>query len=141
MIVRVRSAGVVEARDIGDQALLELVKGLEATAIQFLLFQILEKALHDSVVIGVALGGKGLDHTQLVDDLAEVPGSKLRALIRMEHDAFGNATQPDSIPQGVDCQETVDFAADPAGDNLSGVEVKNGADVMEFTANFYVSKV
>ena len=95
----VGSAGVVEAGDIGHQALLELLDGPVVAPVQFLFFQILEKALHDSVVIGVALGGKGLDHPQLVDHLAEVPGSKLTSSIRMEHDTFGNAPQPYSIPQ------------------------------------------
>ena len=90
MIVGVRSAGIVEARNIRDQALFELLNRLEVAPIQFLFFQILEKALHDSVVIGMALGRKGLDHPQFVDDLTEVPGSKLRALICMEHDVFGN---------------------------------------------------
>ncbi len=116
----VGSAGVVEAGDIGHQALLELLDDPVAAPVQFLFFQILEKALHDSVVIGVALGGKGLDHPQLVDHLAEVPGSKLTSSIRMEHDTFGNAPQPYSIPQGVNCQEPVNFAPDPAGDDLSG---------------------
>lgn len=140
-IVGVRSAGVVEAGDIRHQALLKLLNGLEAAAIQFFFFQILEKALHDSVVIGVTLSRKGLDHRQFINDLTEVPGSKLRALIRMEHDAFGNTPQPYSIPQGINCQEAVNFAADPASDDFSGVEVQDGTDVMEFTTNFYVSKI
>ena len=93
-----RPAGVVEGRDIGEQTELELLNSLETTAVQLLFFQILEKALHDIIVIRVTLGGKGLDHPQLIDDLAEVPGSKLSALICMEHDAFGNTPQPYSIP-------------------------------------------
>lgn len=88
--MRVRSAGVIEGGDIGYQTELELLNRLEAAAVQLLFFQILEKALHNSVVIRVPLSGKGLDHPQFIDDLTEVPGSKLRALIRMEHDAFGN---------------------------------------------------
>ena len=121
--------------------MIELVNGLEAAAIQFLFFQILEKALHDSVVIGVALGREGLDYSQFIDNLAEVPGSKLRTLIGMEHDAFGNTPQPYSIPQGVNCQEAVNFASNPAGNNLSGIEIQDGADVMELSSNFYVGKV
>lgn len=30
---------------------------------------------------------------------------------------------------------------DPASDNLSGIEVQNGADVIEHSANFYISEV
>lgn len=137
----VGSEGVVESRDIGQQTLLELLDSQKAAPVQFLFFQILEKALHNSVVIGVALGGKGLDHLQFVDDLAEVPGSKLRALICMKHDAFGNASQPYSIPQGVNRQEAVDFTSNPAGDDLSGIEIQDGTDVMEPSAHFYIGKV
>ena len=90
MVVGVRPAGVVEAGDIGEKTLLEQVKGLEAASVQLLFFQILEKALHDSVVIGVAFGRKGLDHSQIINEHSEVPGSKLRALVGMKHDAFGN---------------------------------------------------
>lgn len=97
------SASIVEAGDIGHQALLELLDGPVVAPVQFLLFQILEKTLHHSVVIGVALGGKGLDHPQFVDHFTEVPGSELTSPIRMEHDAFGNAPQPYSIPQGINC--------------------------------------
>lgn len=68
MVVGVRPAGVVEAGDIGEKTLLELIKGLEAAPVQLLFFQILEKALHDSVVIGVAFGRKGLDHSQIIND-------------------------------------------------------------------------
>jgi hypothetical protein len=88
----VRPAGVIEGRDIGEQTELELLNSLEAAAVQLLFFQILEKALHDSVGIRMPLGGKGLEPPQFIDDLAEVPGSKLRALICMEHDAFGNTS-------------------------------------------------
>ncbi len=98
VIMGVRPAGIIEGRDIGEQTALKLLNSLETAAVQLLFFQILEKALHDSIVIRVALGGKGLDHPQLIDDLSEVPGSKLSALICMEHDAFGNTPQPDSIP-------------------------------------------
>lgn len=69
MIMGVGSECVVEAGDIGQQTRLELVNSLEAAAVQFFLFQILEKALHNSVVIGMAFGGKGLDHAQLVEHL------------------------------------------------------------------------
>ena len=43
--------------------------------------------------------------------------------------------------QGVNCQEAVNSAADPAGDDLSGVEVQDGTDVMELSTNVYVGKV
>ena len=49
------SADVVEAGDIGHQALLELLNGPIAAPVQLLLFQILEKALHHRIVIGVPL--------------------------------------------------------------------------------------
>lgn len=39
----VRPTGVIEAGDIGEQALFELFNGLEAAAVRFLFFQILEK--------------------------------------------------------------------------------------------------
>lgn len=106
----VRPAGVVKAGDIGEQALLEPLKGLEAAPVQFFFFQIFEKALHNSIVVEVILGRKGLDRPQFIDDLTEVRESKLRALIRMEHDALGNTAQPDSIPQGVNGQKAVDIS-------------------------------
>lgn len=137
----VGSFGVVETGDVGEQAMLKLVNGLEAAPVQFFFFQILEKALHNSVVIGVAFSGKGLDHPQFIDHLAEVSGSKLGALIRMKHGAHRNTPQPDGIPQGVNGQEAIDFTSDPAGDDLSGVEVQDGADVMELSGNFYVGEV
>lgn len=92
MVMGVGSAGVIETGNVGRQALLELLDGLVIAPVQLLLFQILEKALHDRIVIGVALGGKGLDHPQFIDHLAEVPGSELTSPIRMEHDTFGNAS-------------------------------------------------
>lgn len=141
MVVGVRPAGVVEAGDIGEKTLLELVKGLEVASVQLLFFQILEKALHDSVVIGVAFGRKGLDHSQIINEHSKVPGGKLRALVGMKHDAFGNTPQPDSVPQGVNGQEAVDFTSNPAGDDLSGIEVQDGADVMELSGHFYIGKV
>lgn len=92
MVMRMGPSGVVEAGNIGYQALLELLYRLVIASVQFFLFQIFEKALHDRIVIGVALGGKGLDHPQFIDHLAEVPGSELTSPIRMEHDTFGNAS-------------------------------------------------
>ena len=59
----------------------------------------------------------------------------------MNHDAFGNTPQPDSVPQGVNGQEAVDFTSNPAGDDLSGIEVQDGADVMELSGHFYIGKV
>lgn len=59
----------------------------------------------------------------------------------MEQDAVGDAAQPDRVPQGVQGQETVDFAPDPAGDHLSGIEVQDGADVVELSSNLYIGKV
>ena len=141
MIVGVRPASVVESGNIGQQALLELFNGLEAAAVQLLFFQILEKALYDSVVIGMAFSGKGLYHSQFIDNPAKVPGSKLRALIRMEHDAFRNTPQHDSIPQSVNGKEAVDFVPNPAGNDLSGIEVENGTNIPEASANLYISKV
>ena len=141
MVVGVGPYGVVEAGDIGEQTLFELVKGLEASLVQLLFFQILEKALHNSVVVRMAFGGKGLDHPQFINDHSEVPGSKLSALVGMQHDALGNTPEPDSIPQGVNGQEAVDFTSNPAGDDLSGIEVQDGADVMELSGHFYIGKV
>lgn len=92
MVMRMGSSDVVETRNIGYQALLELLYCLVIAPVQFLLFQILEKAFHDRIVIRVALGGKGLNHPQFIDHLAEVPGSELTSPIRMEHDAFGNSS-------------------------------------------------
>lgn len=59
----------------------------------------------------------------------------------MEHDALRDAAQPDRVPQGVQGQEAVDFASDPAGDDLSGIEIQDGANVMEFSTDFYIGKV
>lgn len=133
--------GVVEARNIGQQTLLKFLNGLIATSVQFLFFQILEKALHDGVVIGMALGRKRLNHPQLIDFFPEVSGSKLASLIRMEHNAFGDTPQSYSIMQGVNRQKPVNFASNPAGDDLSGIEIQNGADIMERSANFYIGKI
>lgn len=59
----------------------------------------------------------------------------------MEHHAIGSAPQLHGIPQGVNGQETVYPAPNPAGDDFSGIEVKNSTDVVEPSANFYVGKV
>ena len=89
----------------------------------------------------MAFGRKGLDHSQIINEHSKVPGGKLRALVGMKHDAFGNTPQPDSVPQGVNGQEAVDFTSNPAGDDLSGIEVQDGADVMELSGHFYIGKV
>lgn len=141
MVMGMWSLDVIKAGDIGQQTLFELSDSLEIAAVQFLLFQILEEALHNRVVIRMALGGEGLDHSQLVDNPAEIRGGELRATIRMEHDALGDAAQPDRVPQGVQGQEAVDSAPDPAGDHLSGIEVQNGADVMELSTDSYIGKI
>jgi len=61
--------------------------------------------------------------------------------VEMEHDTLGNAPQPYSIPQGVNCQETVNFTPNLADDDLSGIDIRDGADVMELSTNFYMGKV
>ena len=43
VVAGVRTAGVVKAGDIGEQALLDLLNGLETTPAQLLFFQILKK--------------------------------------------------------------------------------------------------
>lgn len=88
MVMGMWSDGIVEAGDAGNEALLELFGGLERTAVQLFLFQIFEKAFHDRVVIRMPFCGEGLDHAQLVSNLAKVCGSKLAASIRVEQDAF-----------------------------------------------------
>lgn len=87
----VGSAGVVKAGDEGNQALVKLRNSQVGTPVQFFLLQMLEKALHDRIVVGMALCGKGLDHPQLIDHLAEVLSGELASPICVEHDALGNA--------------------------------------------------
>ncbi len=123
VVMGVGSAGVVEAGDIGHQTLLELLNGSVAAPIQFFLLQILEKALHHRIVIGASLGRKGLNHPQLINHFAELPGGELAASIRMEHDAFGHAPQPDGIPERIDCQKPINLLANPAGNHLPCVQV------------------
>jgi hypothetical protein len=47
---------IVEAGDVGNETLLELLDSLVAAAIQLFLLEILKKALHNSIIIGMALG-------------------------------------------------------------------------------------
>lgn len=140
-IVGMGSDGVVEAGNIGQQTLLKLFNGLITASVQFLFFQILEKALHDGVIIGMALGGKRLDHPQSIDFLPEVSGSKLASLIRMEHNAFGDASQSYGIMQSINRQKPVNFASNPTGNDLSGIEIQNSADIVERSANLYIGKI
>lgn len=112
-----------------------------AAAEQLFLFQILEKTFHDSIVMGMTLGGEGLKHPQMADGFAGVFGGKLSTLISMEHDTLGDTAQSDRIPQGVNGQEVIKFVSNTAGDDFSGIEVQNGADVMELSTNFYIGKV
>ncbi len=57
MVMGMWSDGIVEAVDVGNEALLELIDGLKRTAVQFFLFQILEKAFHDRIVIRMPFCG------------------------------------------------------------------------------------
>ncbi len=72
MVMGMGSDRIIEARNISQEALLELVNRFVATAVQLLLLQVLEKALHYCVVIGMTFGREGLDHAQFVNDLAEI---------------------------------------------------------------------
>ena len=101
MVMGMGSDRIIIAGDVGDKTLLELFDRLKRTAIQFFLFQVLEKALHHCVVIGMPLRGKRLHHPQFVDRLAEVRRGKPTTAIRVEQDALGYAPQPDGIPQGI----------------------------------------
>ncbi len=98
MVMGVGSERIIKTGDVGDETLLELFDRLERPPVQFFLFQILEKALHHRVIIGMPLRGKRLDHPQLVDHLSEVRRGKLAAAIRVEQNALGYAPQPDGIP-------------------------------------------
>ena len=89
----VGSTGIVEPGDIGEKALLELLDGLVGTAVQLFPLQILEKAFHDRIVVGMTLRRKGLDHPRFIDHLAKIPGGEPASPIRMEHDALGNAPE------------------------------------------------
>jgi hypothetical protein len=88
---------IVEAGDIGNETLFELLDGLIAAIVQLFLLEILEKALHNSVIVGVTLGGKGLDHPQLVNDLAKICRSELGALVSVEHHAVTDTPEPHRI--------------------------------------------
>ena len=49
----------------------------------------------------------------------------------MEHNAPGNTSAPDGIPQCGDGKEPIDPPAHPAGDDLSGIQVQDRADITE----------
>ena len=98
MVMGVGPERIIKTGDVGDETLLELFDRLKRSAVQLFLFQVLEKALHHGVVIGMPLRGKRLDHPQFVDHLSEVRRGKLAAAIRVEQDALGYAPQPDGIP-------------------------------------------
>ena len=84
----------------------------------------------------MTFSGKGwIEPSQFIDHLAKIFGSELASSIRMEHDAIGDVPQPYGIPQSVNGQEAVNFVSDPAGNDLSGIEVQDSADVIKFIRN------
>lgn len=59
----------------------------------------------------------------------------------MEHNALGNTSAPDGIPQCGDGKEPIDPPAHPAGDDLSGIQVRDRADITEPTTHRDIGKI
>ena len=59
----------------------------------------------------------------------------------MEHNAPGNTSAPDGIPQCGDGKEPIDPPAHPAGDDLSGIQVQDRADITEPTTHRDIGKI
>lgn len=77
MVMRMRGYRIVEACNVRDHTKFELIKGMETMMIQFLLFQVLEKALHNSIIIRMIFSRVGLNHIWSVNFLAEISAGKL----------------------------------------------------------------
>ena len=56
--MRMRSERIVETVDILKNAQFEFIKGRVSSAVGFFFFQVLEKALHYSIIIGMPFCGK-----------------------------------------------------------------------------------
>lgn len=110
-IMRMRTKRIVEAGDVRKQTLLQLIDGLKMPAIQLLLLQILEKTLHNGVIVWMPLCREGLNHVEAIDFLAKIGRGELRTSVYVEHDTLGNAPELHCIPQSINGEETVDFSA------------------------------
>ena len=139
--MRMRTKGIVEASNIGKKALLQVVQGGKAATIEFFQLQELEKALHNSIVIRMTLSGKRLYHVQPIQFFAKIRRSELGTPVRMEHDAGRDISCPHCVPQGVNGQKTVDFAAYPASNYFSGKQVQDRADIVKSAGNSNVGKI
>lgn len=141
VIMGMGADGVVKPCDIGNQALLQLLHGPEMSSVQFLLFEIFEKTLHHSIIIRMPFLGKGLDHVQGIQLFSKVRGGELRTPVRMEHNALRNTSAPDGIVERGNGKETVDSPTHPAGNDLSGIQIQDRADITEPTAHRDICKI
>lgn len=77
MVMEKRANKVAEAINVGKQTLFYLIQRLKMPPIQFLLFEICEKTFHNSIIIGMTLFGKRLDHVKRIQFFSQIDRGKL----------------------------------------------------------------
>lgn len=78
---------------------------------------------------------------QLVQFPAKIGGCELRASVCVEHDAFRYTSVLYSIMKCINGKKTVNFTANPTGNNLTGIQIQNGADIVKAFTNANIGKV
>lgn len=109
--------------------------------VQFLFFEIFEKTFHNGIVIGMPFPGKGRNHVEGIQFFPEIGRGKLSASVGMEHDALGNASVSDSIPESLQGEEPIQASAGPVSNDPSGKEIQDDAEIAEPLANSDIGKV
>ena len=135
------SFGVIEAIDIFEDRLVELIVIMVITAVGFFFLKILEKALAAGIVKRIAFLREGLHNIQLIQYLFESVGCILRAPVGVEHQAIRASAEGIGFPKGFDHQFAVGSRGQFPGDDFPGEEIHDNTKVIPLAGGFQIGDI
>ena len=136
-----RSFGVIEAVDIFEDGLVELIVIMVGAAVGFFFLEVLEEALAAGIVKRIAFLREGLHDIQLIQYLFKGMGCVLRAPVGVEHQAVRVSAEGISFPEGLDHQFAVGSWGQFPRDDFPGEEIHDNAKVVPLAGGFQIGDV
>ena len=136
-----RSFGVIEAVDIFEDGLVELVIIMVGAAVGFFFLEVLEEALAAGIVKGITFLREGLHDIQLIQHPFKGIGCVLCAPVGVEHQAFRASAEGISLPESLDHQFAVGPWGQFPGDDFPGEEIHDNAKVVPLAGCFQIGDI
>ena len=133
--------GVIEAIDIFEDRLVELIVIMVGAPVGFFFLKVLEEALTAGIVKRIAFLREGLHDIQLIQHPFKGIGCVLCAPVGVKHQTLWTSAERISFPEGFDHQIAAGPRRQFPGDDFPGEEIHDNTKVIPLTGGFQVGDV